>query len=88
MRNELKKRRIKRLKVVFSTEKVIPPHDEDLDVSRKVNSVCPPGTQQNCTVRNQVPGSNAFVPPAAGMMIAAEVIKDLTQFHVTDLFRE
>ncbi|WP_318664090.1 tRNA threonylcarbamoyladenosine dehydratase [Treponema sp.] len=88
MRNELKKRRIKRLKVVFSTEKVIPPHDEDLDVSRKVNSVCPPGTQQNCTVRNQVPGSNAFVPSAAGMMIAAEVIKDLTQFHVTDLFRE
>ena len=73
MRNELKKRQIKRLKVVFSTEKVIPPHDEDLDVS--------------CNVRNQVPGSNAFVPSTAGMMIAAEVIKDLTQFHVTDLFK-
>ena len=88
MRNELKKRNIKRLKVVFSTEKVIPPHDEDLDISCKVNCICPPGTKRNCTVRNQVPGSNAFVPSTAGMMIAAEVIKDLTQFHVTDLFRE
>ncbi len=38
--------------------------------------------------KKQTPGSNAFVPPAAGMMIAAEVVKDLTQFHVTDLFRE
>ncbi len=88
MRNELKKRRIKRLKVVFSTEKVIPPHDEDLDVSCKVNCICPPGTKRTCTVRNQVPGSNAFVPSTAGMMIAAEVIKDITQFHVTDLFKE
>ena len=88
MRNELKKRRIKRLKVIFSTEQVIPPHDEDLDISCKVNCVCPPGTKRKCTVRNQVPGSNAFVPSVAGMMIAAEVIKDLTQFHVTDLFKE
>ena len=88
MRNELKKRRIKRLKVVFSTEKVIPPHDEDLDVSCKVNCICPPGTKRTCTVRNQVPGSNAFVPSVAGMIIAAEVVKDLTQFHVTDLFRD
>ena len=88
MRNELKKRRIKRLKVIFSTEQVIPPHDEDLDISCKVNCVCPPGTKRKCTVRNQVPGSNAFVPSVAGMMIAAEVIKDLTQFQVTDLFKE
>lgn len=88
MRNELKKRRIKRLKVVFSTEEVIPPHDEDLDVSCKVNCVCPPGTKRKCTVQNQVPGSNAFVPSAAGLIIAAEVIKDLTRFHVTDLFKE
>ena len=88
MRNELKKRRIKRLKVVFSTEQVIPPHDEDLDISCKVHCVCPPGTKRTCIVRNQVPGSNAFVPAVAGMLIASEVIKDLTQFHVTDLFRE
>ena len=73
MRNELKKRNIKRLKVVFSTEKVIPPQgDEATEESPK----------------RQIPGSNAFVPSAAGLMIAAEVIKDITQFHVTDLFRE
>ena len=38
--------------------------------------------------KKQTPGSNAFVPSAAGMIIAAEVVKDLTQFHVTDLFKE
>ncbi|MBO4546057.1 MAG: tRNA threonylcarbamoyladenosine dehydratase [Treponema sp.] len=82
MRGELKKRGIKRLKVVFSTEKVIPPNDEGMeneDVSQAGRKGQP---------KKQVPGSNAFVPPAAGLMIAAEVIKDLTQFHVTDLFKE
>ena len=69
MRNELKKRRIKRLKVVFSTETVIPPESD--------------GAQ-----KKQIPGSTAFVPSVAGMIIAAEVIKDLTQFHVTDLFKD
>ena len=38
--------------------------------------------------KKQTPGSNAFVPSVAGMIIAAEVVKDLTQFHVTDLFKE
>lgn len=86
MRNELKKRGIKRLKCVFSTENVIPPHEEDLDVSCKYHCVCPSGTKRTCTVRNQVPGSNAFVPSVAGLMIAGEVLKDLTKFHVTNLF--
>ena len=40
------------------------------------------------TSKKQTPGSNAFVPSVAGMIIAAEVVKDLTQFHVTDLFKE
>ena len=40
------------------------------------------------TPKKQTPGSNAFVPSVAGMIIAAEVVKDLTQFHVTDLFKE
>ncbi len=86
MRNELKKRGIKRLKCVYSTENVIPPHDEDMDVSCKTHCVCPPGTKRTCAVRNQVPGSNAFVPSVAGLIIAGEVLKDLTQFHVTNLF--
>ena len=83
MRNELKKRGIKRLKVVFSTEKVIPPQENPDD-----NFEDTPGAQRKGAPKKQTPGSNAFVPSAAGLMIAAEVIKDLTQFHVTDLFKE
>lgn len=83
MRNELKKRGIKRLKVVFSTEKVIPPLTDADD-----NFEDTPGAQRKGSPKKQTPGSNAFVPSTAGLMIAAEVIKDLTQFHVTDLFKE
>ena len=75
MRNKLKKRHIKRLKVVFSTETIIPPQKPD-------------GIDENSASKKQTPGSNAFVPSAAGMLIASEVIKDLTSFHVTDLFKE
>ena len=85
MRNELKKRRIKRLKVVFSTEKVIPPKEDGDDSFKDDSGVT--GARNGAT-KKQTPGSNAFVPPVAGMMIAAEVVKDLTQFHVTDLFKE
>ena len=85
MRNELKKRRIKRLKVVFSTETAIPPKMDGDDSEFKDSQ----GTSdRKGTSKKQTPGSNAFVPSAAGMMIAAEVIKDLTQFHVTDLFKD
>ena len=83
MRNELKKRQIKRLKVVFSTEKVIPPQ-ADGPASEFEDS---PGVERKGAPKKQTPGSNAFVPSVAGLMIAAEVIKDLTQFHVTDLFK-
>jgi len=88
MRNELKKRHIKRLKVVFSTEKVIPPHDEDINVKEIERADHPDESQNKTKMHKQTPGSNAFVPSTAGMMIASEVIKDLTQFHVTDLFKE
>ena len=50
---------------------------EDLSVSCRTHCVCPPGTVRKCTARRQIPGSNAFVPPAAGLLIAAEVVKDL-----------
>ncbi len=33
------------------------------------------------STRRQTPGSNAFVPAVAGLIIAGEVIKDLTQFR-------
>ena len=86
MRNELKKRRIKRLKVVFSTETAIPPQVDEADPDfEDISGVTP---DRKGSPKKQTPGSNAFVPSVAGMIIAAEVVKDLTQFHVTDLFRE
>ena len=85
IRNELKKRRIKRLKVVFSTETAIPPQVDESDPDFEDTSGVTP--DRKGTPKKQTPGSNAFVPSVAGMIIAAEVVKDLTQFHVTDLFR-
>ena len=86
MRNELKKRKIKRLKVVFSTETAIPPQVDEVDSEFEDTSGVT--SERKGTPKKQAPGSNAFVPSVAGMIIAAEVVKDLTQFHVTDLFRE
>ena len=76
MRYELKKRGIKKLKVVYSKEQPIKPVD-DMTISCRAHCICPPGTARKCTERRQVPGSNAFVPSAAGLIIAGEVIKDL-----------
>lgn len=75
MRYELKKRRVKKLKVVYSTEYPTRPL-EDMSISCRTHCVCPPGTRK-CTVRRDIPGSNAFVPSSAGLLIAAEVLKDL-----------
>lgn len=77
MRRELKKRGIKRLKVVYSKEPAMTPID-DMAISCRAHCICPPGTKRKCTQRRQVPGSNAFVPSVAGLIIAGEVLKDLT----------
>ena len=77
MRRELKKRGIDHLKVVYSKEKAMKPID-DMANSCKHNCICPPGTARKCTQRRQVPGSNAFVPSVVGLIIAGEIIKDLT----------
>lgn len=63
MRYELKKRRIKKLKVVFSTEECKKPVGDTGEVSSK----------------RVIPGSTAFVPSVAGLIIASEVIKDLVK---------
>ena len=63
MRRELKKRGVKKLKVVYSTEKALTPHDVE-----GVTEV---------TSKRQTPGSMPFVPPVAGMIVASEVVKDL-----------
>ncbi len=62
MRNELKKRGVKKLKVVYSKEPPLKPLDSDED----------PGS------RRSIPGSTAFVPSVAGLIIAGQVINDLT----------
>lgn len=77
MRRELKKRGIKKLKVVYSKEKALTPID-DTENSCRSHCICPPGSARTCTQRRQVPGSTAFVPSVVGLIIAGEVIKDLT----------
>lgn len=67
MRHELKKRGIRKLKVVYSEE--IP--KKPIEV---LQEEVPEGSS-----RRAIPGSVAFVPSAAGLIIAGEVVKDLTQ---------
>ena len=75
-RKELRKRGLKKLKVVYSREEAMTPVD-DMSISCRAHCICPPGVARKCTQRRQVPGSNAFVPAAAGLILAGEVIKDL-----------
>lgn len=64
MRRELKKRGIKRLKVVYSKEEPVSFNNEQ---------------EMNTDRRKVTPGSVAFVPSVAGLIIASEVIKDLVK---------
>lgn len=77
MRRELKKRGVKKLKVVYSEEQPIRPI-EDMAISCRSHCICPPGAAHKCTERRDIPGSVAFVPSVVGLIIAGEVIKDLT----------
>ena len=77
MRKELRVRGIKKLKVVYSKELPRKPL-EDMSISCKSNCVCPPGAERKCTDRRAIPGSTSFVPSVAGLIIAGEVIKDIT----------
>ena len=64
MRKECRKRGIDRLKVVYSEEEPIPSRSEE-------------STEELPEGRRALPGSVAFVPSVAGLIIAGEVIKDL-----------
>ena len=77
MRYELRKRHVRDVKVVYSEEKPVRPI-EDMAISCRNHCVCPPGTVRKCTVRRDIPASNAFVPSVAGLILAGEVIRDLT----------
>lgn len=78
MRRELKRRSVRKLKVVYSTEPAIRPLEPD----SSCQDPCSNSTEreQAPAGRRSLPGSTSFVPPAAGMMIAAAVINDLTHF--------
>jgi len=75
MRKELKKRAIYKLKVVFSPEEPIKPDSSHGGCDTAC--ICP-NKDRTCVHRNSVPGSVSFVPSVAGMIIASEVVKDLT----------
>lgn len=77
MRRELKKRGVEKLKVVYSEEMPTRPV-EDMAISCRTNCICPPGAKHKCTERRDIPGSVAFVPSVVGLIIAGEVVKDLT----------
>ncbi len=74
MRYELKKRGIKKLKVVYSKEQPLTPTvNYDLLCEDTINKKI-----------HQTPGSTSFVPAAAGLIIAGEVIKDLITNKATE----
>ena len=68
MRREMKKRGVKALKVVYSKEEALTP----------IAGLC-----EDSGSRRSTPGSTAFVPSVAGLIIAGEVIKDLIGFNAS-----
>ena len=83
MRKICRQNGVNHLKVVYSEEKPIRPL-EDMSISCRAHCVCPPGTARKCTERRDIPGSTAFAVAAAGMILAGEVVKDLTAFDRGD----
>ena len=83
MRIECRKRKVRKLKVVYSEEKPTRPI-EDMAISCRTHCICPPGAQHKCTERRDIPGSTAFVPSVVGLIIAGEVIKDLCKQKSSD----
>lgn len=71
MRRELKKRGIQKLKVVYSEETPI-------SISASQETIREFSTEEQSTGKSSIPGSVAFVPSVAGLIIAGEVIKDLS----------
>jgi tRNA A37 threonylcarbamoyladenosine dehydratase len=76
MRRELRKRNVTSLKVVYSKEEPLTPLE--LDNTCRTDCICS-NKERTCTVRRQIPGSAAWVPSVAGLIIGGEVIKDLVK---------
>ena len=75
MRRECRKRGIRHLKVVYSTEQPRRPR-EDPETGRGADRICLPDPGEH-TARRDIPGSTAFVPAAAGLIMAGEAVRDL-----------
>ena len=73
MRRELRKRGIDHLKVVWSTEE---PRKPLLD-ARTIRMMEGSPVPEESVRLKDIPGSSAFVPAAAGLLIASEVVRDL-----------
>ena len=73
MRNECRKRGVKHLKVVYSKEPALAPRMEEMEPETTAEPTARPGAP-----KKRAPGSLAFVPSAAGLILAGEVICDLT----------
>lgn len=63
MRKELRSRGIHHLTVVYSTEEPLQPQGAEEEMQR--------------LGKRQIPGSTAFVPAAAGLLIASKIVRDL-----------
>lgn len=74
LRKKLKELHVPRLKVVYSKERPLKATQSGCGEA----CICPPGSARNCDRRRAVPGSVSFVPSVAGLILAAEVVRDLT----------
>lgn len=78
IRKELRKRGVNHLKVVYSTERPQRPYAIPASPDCAYRDMCPPEAQEDCSTPGNPPGSVPFVPPVVGMILASEVVKDLT----------
>lgn len=80
IRKKLRKLGIPRLKVVYSEEIPLKPLEEETgnnEVAAFPHSCSPENDAAERAVRRSIPASNAFVPAAAGLVAAGEVVKEL-----------
>lgn len=70
LRKELRNRGIRHLKVVYSTEPALTPFTDLPDAQEESG-------------KRQLPSSNAFVPGAAGLTLAGEVIRELAGIELS-----
>ncbi|MDO4490649.1 MAG: tRNA threonylcarbamoyladenosine dehydratase [Lachnospiraceae bacterium] len=79
MRRELKKRGIKKLKVVYSEEQALSPCVYEEEQAPESSCQLQEKTGK-APAKRVTPGSVAFVPSAAGLILAGEVVRDLISF--------